>query len=84
MGTGIDPIFQIGKGGMNENLLKQLDDALEARELIKVKVLANSEELPKEVAGEIADATGSELVQVIGKNMLFFRQSKKKPRLELP
>ena len=84
MGTGISPIFQIGKGGLNDNLVKQLDDALEARELIKVRVLGNSTEIPKEVASEIASATGADLVQVIGKNMLFFRQSKKKPKLELP
>lgn len=84
LGTGLDPIFQIGKGGLNENLIKQLDDALEARELIKVKVLTNSEEKPKEVGGEIAQAVGAELVQVIGKSMLFFRTSKKKPRIELP
>jgi len=84
MGTGIDPIFQVGKGGLNENLVWQLDDALEARELIKIRILANSPEKPKEVAEEIAQATGADLVQVIGKNILLFRQSKKKPRLELP
>jgi RNA-binding protein len=52
--------------------------------LIKVKVLTNSEEKPKEVAGEIACAIGAELVQVLGKSMLFFRPSKKKPKIELP
>ncbi|MEL7564684.1 MAG: ribosome assembly RNA-binding protein YhbY [Dehalobacterium sp.] len=84
LGTGIDPIFQIGKGGLNENLIKQLDDALEARELIKVKVLTNSDEIPKEVGGQIALAIGAELVQIIGKSMLFFRPSKKNPKIELP
>jgi RNA-binding protein len=84
LGTGIDPIFQIGKGGLNENLIKQLDDALEARELIKVRVLTNSEEKPREVGNEIAEAIGAELIQVIGKSMLFFRTSKKKPKIELP
>lgn len=84
MGTGIDPIFQIGKGGLSENLIKQLDDALEARELIKVKVLTNSEETPKDAGGQIALAINAELVQVIGKTMLFFRSSKKNPRIELP
>lgn len=83
MGTGIDPIFQIGKGGLSENLIKQLDDALEARELIKVKVLTNSGEIPKDVGGEIALAINAELVQVIGKTLLFFRASKKNPRIEL-
>lgn len=84
MGTGLDAIFQIGKGGLNENLIKQLDDALEARELLKVKILTNSMEVPKEVANKIAEATGAHVVQIIGRNLLFFRQSKKKPRLELP
>jgi len=84
LGTGIDPIFQIGKGGLNENLIKQLDDALEARELIKVKILTNSDEIPKEVGGQIALAISAELVQVIGKSMLFFRPSKKNPKIDLP
>lgn len=84
MGTGIDPIFQIGKGGLNENLIKQLDDAIEARELIKVKVLTNSGEIPKDAGGQIALDINAELVQVIGKTMLFFRTSKKNPRIELP
>jgi RNA-binding protein len=84
MGTGIDPILQVGKGGLNENLIKQVDDALEARELIKVSVLANSAEEPKKIAHAIAQATGAELVQVIGKKLLLYRYSKKKPKLELP
>lgn len=84
LGTGIDPIFQIGKGGLNANLIKQLDDALEARELIKVKILTNSDEDPKEAGAEIALAINAELVQVIGKSMLLFRHSQKKPKIELP
>jgi len=80
----MDPIFQVGKGGINDNLIKQLDDVLEVRELIKVRLLPNSEGSAKEVAAEIAQATQSDLVQVIGKNMVFFRRSVKKPKLELP
>ncbi len=84
MGTEMNPIFQIGKGGINDNLLKQLNDALEAREIIKIRVLTNNDEVPEEVANEIVNATDSELVQLIGRNMLFYRQSKKKSQIELP
>ncbi|MGI6679376.1 MAG: ribosome assembly RNA-binding protein YhbY [Dehalobacterium sp.] len=84
LGTALDPIFQIGKGGLNENLIKQLSDALEARELIKVRVLSNSDENPKEAGNEIVSAINAELVQVIGRNILLFRRSEKKPQIELP
>ncbi len=80
----MQPIFQIGKGGVNENLIIQLQDALEARELIKIRVLNNSDETAQGVAEEIADATGSHLVQVIGHNIVLYKKSLKKPKIELP
>ncbi len=79
-----EPIAQIGKGGLSANLYKQLDDALEARELIKVRVLNNSPDTAKNFAEEIVAQLQAELIQVIGHNMVFFRRSKEKPKIELP
>lgn len=84
MGTGIDPIIMIGKAGLVDSLVQQLDDALEARELVKVKVIQNADVEPREVASDLAQAVHAELVQIIGRNMLFFRPSLKKPTIELP
>jgi RNA-binding protein len=80
----IDPIIQIGKGGISPTVLSQVDEALEARELIKVRVLQNSVEEPKEAAAQIAREVSAELVQVLGRNMILYRQSQKKPTIELP
>jgi len=77
------PIFQVGKGGINANLLKQLDDALEARELIKITVLNNQEADAETIAQELAAGTGAEVVQVIGNKIGLYRAAKKK-RIELP
>jgi len=77
-------IFQIGKGGVNENMLKQLDDALEARELIKVNVLETCEYTPRDAAEGAAAALNAEVVHVIGRKFVLFRKSVKKPKIELP
>lgn len=80
--NSIDPVFQVGKGGISQALLKQTDEALKARELIKLKVLLEvSPEQPKELAKEIAAATGSEVVQVIGGSIILFRVN---PELHQP
>ena len=84
MGNEMVPILQVGKGGIVETVVSQADEALEARELIKGRVLQNSSEEPKTVAAELAEQTGSELVQVIGRNFLLYRQSKDKPLIVLP
>jgi RNA-binding protein len=78
------PIFQVGKGGVNESLIKGLDDALEARELIKIRVLNNSLLEAKEVAKELAEKSNADLIQVIGNNLILFRRSKEKQQIELP
>ena len=80
----MDPIFQIGKGGINENLIKQLDDALEARELIKLKCLENSDYSPREAAEEIAERVGAEVVFSIGSKAVIYRRASKNPKIELP
>jgi RNA-binding protein len=71
------PIFQIGKDGLSDNLIIGLNDALEAHELIKISVLKNCTLNIKEVAFDIASKTNSELIQIIGRNIVFYRQSKK-------
>lgn len=84
MGNEMVPILQVGKSGITQTVVTQADEALEARELIKGRVLQNSLEEPKIVAGELAEQTAAELVQVIGRNFLLFRPSKNKPFIDLP
>ena len=72
----LEPLFQVGKGGMSDMLIKQTDDALRARELIKVKVLLESSPItPRETADELAKATGAEVIQVIGGVIVLYRES---------
>ncbi len=72
----LEPLFQVGKGGMSDALIKQTDDALRARELIKVKVLLESSPItPRETADALASATGAEVIQVIGGVIVLYRES---------
>ena len=72
----LEPLFQVGKGGMSDALIKQTDDALRARELIMVKVLLESSPItPRETADELAKATGAEVIQVIGGVIVLYRES---------
>lgn len=72
----LEPLFQVGKGGMSDMLIKQTDDALRARELIKVKVLLESSPItPRETADQLAAATGAEVIQVIGGVIVLYRES---------
>ncbi len=84
MANGLDSIFQVGKSGVTPELRDAVDRALEARELIKMNVLDNTMIGAKEAAGILADRTGADIVQVIGNRFILFRQSKKKPVIELP
>lgn len=76
-------IFQIGKGGINDNLIKQLDDALEARELIKIHVLETSFLEPRATLSELAEQLGAEPVQAIGARIVMYRESKENKTIEL-
>ena len=80
----LDPIFQIGKGGINENFIKQIDGALETRELIKINILQNSLEEPVEAARYLCDNLDAEFVQAIGNKFVIYRESKDKKKIELP
>ncbi|QGG47242.1 ribosome assembly RNA-binding protein YhbY [Heliorestis convoluta] len=84
LGQTMEPIIHIGKNGIGGMLVKQVEDALEARELIKGRVLQNCLQEPKEVAYEIGEAVDAEVVQVIGRNFLLYRLSQDNPQLELP
>ena len=83
MANPIDTILQIGKGGINENTVKQVDDALTARELIKIRVLENSLYSAKEAAAEIAENVGCDVVQVLGSRITFYKPNPKKPVIHL-
>ena len=81
LANSIDTILQVGKDGIGANLIKQADDALEARELVKGKVLDNNIEYDaRTAAAELAQATRSEVVQVIGTKFVLYRESHSKPR----
>ena len=81
----LDSIFQIGKASIPPQLTDAVRDALDARELIKVSVLKNCADDPKELANLIAERTGSEVVQVIGKKIVLYREGKKdKKKIILP
>lgn len=79
-----ETIFQIGKGGITGEICEQLSNALEARELIKVKVLENSGYSAAEAAAEIAPAIDAETVCTVGNKFVLFRPSQKKRRITLP
>ena len=84
LANNIQPIFQIGKGGINDNIIKQFNDALEARELIKATVLKNSMADVKEVCHEISSRTEAEEVQVVGNKFVLYRESKDNKVIILP
>lgn len=81
LANSLDTILQVGKDGIGDNLVKQADDALEARELIKGRVLDNNIEYDARTAAEaLAKATRSEVVQVIGTKFVLYRESHSKPK----
>ena len=80
LANGIDTILHVGKDGIGDNLAKQADDALEARELIKGRVLENSLLSAREAAEELAQRTRSQVVQVIGTKFVLYRPTHKKDK----
>ena len=80
----LNPILQVGKAGVTENLVEQVRLALEAHELIKVSILQNCDEDRHEVAEKLAGGTGADLVQVLGKTVVLFRPSSTRSQIELP
>ena len=84
MATELQPIFQIGKGGINDNMCVQLDDTLEARELIKIKTLETSHVSAREAADQLSERLGADIVIVIGTKIVLYRESENKKTIELP
>ena len=81
----MDPIFKIGKSSLTPENTNAIDEALEARELIKISVLQNCLDDPKEIAAVVAERTRSQVVQVIGKKIVLYREGKKeKKKIILP
>lgn len=80
----LDAIFQIGKGGLNDQLVRHINEAIEVRELMKVSVLNNCSEEPKQLGAELAEAAGAELVQVIGRTIILYKESREHKQIELP
>jgi len=80
----MDPIFQFGKNSLTPENTKAIAEALEARELIKINVLQNCADDPKEIAQIVAERTHSQVVQVIGKKIVLYKESKDNKKIELP
>lgn len=81
--NSLEPLFQIGKGGISDALIEQTSDALRKRELIKIKVLLESApESPREFADKLAAATGSEVIQVVGGSIVFYKENPDKDKEE--
>lgn len=79
-----EPIFRIGKDSITPQFIEAIDEAIEKRELIKISVLKNCADDPREMANVIAERTRSTVVMVIGKKIVLFRQKKKDSKIELP
>lgn len=79
----MDPIFQFGKNSLTPENTKAINEALEARELIKISVLNNCADDPKEIAQTVAERTRSEVVQVIGKKIVLYKESKEHKKIQL-
>ena len=84
LANSIDTIVMVGKSGMSAELVKQADDALTARELIKGRALETAPLSPREAAEELAKETNSEVVQVIGTRFVLYRRHPKEPKIVLP
>ena len=83
LASNLDTIFQIGKGGISEESCLQIANALEARELIKARVLENSGYSAREAAEVIAENIGCEVVDCVGSKFVLYKESTKKKRIEL-
>ena len=80
----MDTIYQVGKGGVGEELITSVDNALEARELIKMSVLDTAPVSAREAADALEAETGADVVAVVGRRFVLYRPSKKKKKIELP
>lgn len=84
LASTMDPIFQVGKSGITPEMTQAVSEALEARELIKLHVLKNNFDDPKELAQTLAERTRAQVVQVIGRKIILYRESKDNKKILLP
>ena len=84
LANGLDPILHMGKGGLSDAMIRQADDALTARELLKGKALETAPISAIEPAQAIAEAVGAEVVQVVGRTFVLYRRNEKEPQIQLP
>ncbi|HEY5563462.1 MAG TPA: YhbY family RNA-binding protein [Clostridiaceae bacterium] len=84
LSSTLKPIFHLGKAGIDDNFIKQIDEALEARELIKISILDSSEYTPRELSDLLFERLKTEGVLTIGKRLVIYRRSENKPKIELP
>lgn len=85
LASTMEPIFQVGKSSLTPELTKAVEEALDARELIKVSVLKNCFDDPKEIASILGERTRSQVVQVIGKKIILYKEGKdNKKKIHLP
>lgn len=83
LAQNITPIFQVGKNGVTDNQIEQLINALEARELIKITLLDTTPDDKYSIGNEIAEKTGADVVQIIGKKVTLYKRSTNSPKIEL-
>lgn len=84
LASNLAPVFQVGKASLTPEMTAAVDEVLEKRELIKISVLKNCFDEPREIAETMAERTNSEVVQVIGKKIVLYRPAKKDPKIKLP
>lgn len=84
LGNSMTPTVTVGKNGVATNVIAQLDEALDSNELVKCRVLPHTDYDVKDVAEELSEATNAEIVQVIGRNILIYRQPKAGKESKLP
>ncbi|MBR1759728.1 MAG: YhbY family RNA-binding protein [Schwartzia sp.] len=84
LGTELEPVVNVGKEGVTPTVVDSAKDAITKRELIKVRVLQNAPEEPKDAIARLTERVDADLVQLIGRNGLLFKRNFKKPQIEFP
>ncbi|MBD5518031.1 MAG: ribosome assembly RNA-binding protein YhbY [Lachnospiraceae bacterium] len=84
LANSLDPIFQVGKSSLTPEFTESVGDAFNTRELLKIAVLKNCADDPREIAQAVAERTHSQVVQVIGKKIILYKPDKKNPKIVLP
>lgn len=84
LASNLDPVFQIGKSSLTPEITEAVSECFHTRELIKINVLKNCFDDPKEMAYMLAERTGSQVIQVIGKKIVLYKENKDHKKIELP